>query len=276
MLLPQPHAADLLRREIQFAAGRLGFAAVLLPRITTFTDFFKSLLPAPPLSVINDEQRVLTLVEALRTRPDLYGSGSPWVLAENLLQLFDELTLFHVSLPDSTGDFIEWLGKSYALPADQPAMQREARLVHTLWKAWHEQLSAEGCQDEAGHYLYQLAKSLDHIPAGNPIFVVGFDHFIPAERRWLETLNKRGQVHLLFSPLENHPPAHSGLTLSPKERPGLPPSPFTELLDACYQAGDTTLKDRIVAFKSKYPDSPLAERLKTLAADQLEQEVRAV
>src|SRR5690606_4465498 len=103
--------------------------------------------PEPP--VLADEQRVLILMEALRTRPDLHGSGSPWLLAENLLQLFDELTLFHVNLPDNPEDFIESLGKVYSLPSNQPAMQREARLVHTLWKAWHEQLSAEGRQDTA-------------------------------------------------------------------------------------------------------------------------------
>lgn len=279
VLLPQPHAADPLRREILYAAGQFGFPAVLLPRITTFADFFEALLPEPESPVIAHEHRILILMDALRTRPDLYGSGSPWLLAENLLQLFDEITLFHADLPENSDDFVELLSKSYSLSANEPAMLREARLVHTLWRAWHEQLSAEGSRDSAGHYLRQLSTSPDHIPPGQPVFVLGFDRFIPAERRWMQTLRERGQLHLLLStaPDEDNRPPRSGLTCAGQPEPfNHPASPFSEWLETCYRTGETPLLARITAFKGQYPQSPAAGRLKTLAVGQLEHEAQGI
>lgn len=279
VLLPQPHPADQLRREILHAAGQFGCSAVLLPRIATFADFFKALLPEPESPVIAQEHRGLILVDALRTRPDLYGSGSPWLLAENLLQLFDEITLFHVDLPENREDFVELLSKAYSLSANEPAMQREARLVHTLWRAWHEQLAAEGCRDSTEHYLRQLAISSDHIPPDQPVFVLGFDRFIPAERRWLQTLRERGQLHLLFStaPDEDDSPPRSGLTCAGQPEPfNRPASPFSEWLETCYRTGETPLVARITAFKERHPPSPAVGRLKTLAVGQLEQEAQGI
>lgn len=281
LLIPRPQAAPVLRRAISREATACGFNAVLLPPVLTLPDFLDTLpLPTGP-KVISAERRPLMLVEALKTRQDLYGSGSPWLLAENLLQLFDEITLFHVEMPADTDDFIQRLAKAYAIHAEQPALLREARRVHLLWKAWHEQLDAEGLQDIPARYLRRLGESLKHIPPDLTFLLLDFDQFIPAELQWLNTLATTGRMYILQTRPEilnaDYQPVDLALSRVEHTQDNNKKSDgFGALLDACYSVQTATLKDRIESFRAAYPQSPVGDRLKMLAAADLEQEVQAI
>jgi len=83
-------------------------------------------------------------VDALRGFAHLFNDGNPWALAEALARLLDELTLNEFRPDEDLDSFRERLARAYGDDAPLAPMEREARLVHTLWCAYHQQLAELG------------------------------------------------------------------------------------------------------------------------------------
>jgi ATP-dependent helicase/nuclease subunit B len=274
VLMPGLQAAALLQAAIQNEAyQRHGCQALLLPRVTNLQQFAAAHSNPAEQRVISEDERLLILVDELRHHPLLYGSGSPWLLAENLLQLFDELILNQVDLPESGEQFITLLASAYQVSTDTPALQREARLVLTLWQAWQKQLHNEQLIDPAQYYLYQLSSSLENISNGEIIFVLGLLNISDAEQQWLKKLAAKTNLYILRT--------GNGTATQVTPEPGLnalddeSPDSANAFYNACYNWQGDTLKQRITDFRAIHPHSQVTDRLFILGVDQFEQQAQA-
>lgn len=288
VLISEPRAAPRLRRLLLEQAQELGHQALLGPRIQTLRDWCLQYLPQGT-TVCDEHSRELILVDALMKHPSLLGAASPWSLADNLLVLFDELTLNHIGLPQDLTQFVEQLTQAYGLGEQSfQALGQEAALVHTLWHAWHAQLQAEQLTDPQGAYLLALAASLKKLAPDTILYIAGLQHLYPAEVDWLSALLQKQQVQLFLHgqarasrPSENeyHPDAvlakyYRDLALEPP--PIVPSSPYAEAIDAALAASEPPLAERAAQFAQRHPQSPLKDRLAIFAGQDAEQEARGV
>lgn len=106
---------------------------------------------------INNHCRQLIILEALQTYPAHFENENLWQVSASLLQLFDELTLN--DLNPSEMNETQWIDKIkqlYNTPTNPEHLTNEARLVHTLWQAWQQQLTDEALLDQTTIYAQRL------------------------------------------------------------------------------------------------------------------------
>lgn len=272
VLLPEREAAPRLRRLLLAGAAARGHQALLGPRLLTLDDWLDTF--AAGHEVISDHGRELMLVAALREHRALFGHGNLWSLADSLLDLFDELTLNRVGLPPDEAAFRQRLVAGYG-PDSRAlgALTLEARVVHTLWQAWHAQMAARGVIDGPGATLLRLAASLDQVD--QPLYLAGLGRCHRAETEWLRALLQRGMLRLF---LADDAPLRSAL--APEAEQSAPgdraTAPYAALLDQALYPPPLPLAERARAFATTHPLSPAAGRLTLFAADGAEQEARAV
>ena len=130
IVLAEPRAAVALRQALLVAAAEKGRQALLGPLVINFEQWLAQYLPVE-LRICTQQERLLILVEALFDKPALLGQANAWTLADSLLDLFDELTLNHVSITADATDFARQLADWYAIKQPNlPGLQHEARLVY--------------------------------------------------------------------------------------------------------------------------------------------------
>ncbi|MDH5446647.1 MAG: PD-(D/E)XK nuclease family protein [Gammaproteobacteria bacterium] len=259
VLLPDNTAARQLRRQLLQAAKSEGHTALLGPHILSLRDWLKPFLPEN-VQLCDEQSRELYLVEALLEKGDLLGGANPWALAENLLQLFDELTLNQVQLPEQLNDFNQQLAEAYQLVDKSLApFSHEARIVHTLWQAWQQQLEANGQLDMSMAYLLSLnAVARQH---EGPIYLAGYDFLSQGEKDWLRQLDGQGQATVL----------QTSEQLDDKSD-----TDYRQCLDRIYEIETAPIQQRARTFAEQIPSSPLADVLSVYSASNHEEEARAV
>lgn len=283
LLLPSPQSARELRSRLLAAAEARGHAALLGPEIEVFAAWVKRQSPHPQ-PLLSPHQRELMLVEALIEHPWLYGEGSPWALAGSLAELFDELAARHVRLPQDLDVFTRLLREAYGEAPPLEALSREARLVHTLWQAWQQQMGEAGVIDAATNHLLGLRASLDALPAGHHLYLAGISELGPAEAEWLHSLLERGQASVwLQGDTLSLGDEHAGPMLrhlaEALDRPlpdVMPTDAASEALGQVFADHTAPLRQRAAALRQRLPHSPLAGRLHLFAAGSAEEEARAV
>ncbi|MBN1378881.1 MAG: PD-(D/E)XK nuclease family protein [Gammaproteobacteria bacterium] len=273
ILMPALQAAALLQAALLDKAEQLGYEALLLPRMMTLQQFAAQHAQPVMQRVLSTTERVLILVNELRHHPTLYGNGSPWLLAENLLHLFDELVLNQIDLPESSERFVEQLAQAYRVSTDNPSLQREARLVLTLWQAWQKQLHDEQLIDPTQYYLQQLSSSLENISGDKPIFMLGWLDLCKAEQQWLNKLAANAELTVLRT--GNGMPAQVLPELGLCTSNQTSEKPLSVFLNACYNWQQNNLQQRINDFKSQLTQSPVANTLHILGVDNFEQQAQA-
>ena len=295
VLLPSAQAVRQLRAALLDRAQQLNHPALLGPEIDTLTHWVGS-QAGDTRPVLSEHQRELLLVEALSRHRFLYGQGSPWALADSLLKLFDELSARHVQLPASLDEFLQRLGEAYRASnptdIDSDALVGEARLVHTLWQAWRQQLQDNGVTDRHSHYLAQLAAGARALlQTGRQVYLAGFNSPSRVETDWLGELLQRGRVSLFLqgsqppaAELDYHPDSPNGELLNHLGIPAdFPPArdDYGRFLQAVYPpeaptASPASLRERSQAFSQRFQPSPVAGRLRLFEADSAEQEALAI
>lgn len=293
VLLPDMQTAPRLRRLLLSGAQARGCEALLGPRITTPHQWLQQRHPATR-RLLNPAARELLLVEALHGHPALLRHGSPWTLAENLLALFDELTLQHTTLPADPGEFLRTLAAAYGVPADMTqALSHEARLVHTLWHAYHRQLLDSAATDENCAYRDALAADVAAMPAGTHVYLVGCDRLFRAESAWARALLGQRQLTVILhgrsaragTAALSHPDTPiaqlcDGLAVAPATGAAAGDD-YTRFLDCAFATAGAhdapaPLAQRARQFAGEHPDSPVATRLFVMAARDAEQEAQAI
>jgi ATP-dependent helicase/nuclease subunit B len=239
-------------------------------------------------TLISARARQLMLVEQLMAHPGLFGEDNPWSLADSLLRLFDELTLHHVVLADKLSDFTSRLVHAYGIAGTAPSgLSREARLVHTLWQSWHEELSSDRKVDVHCAYLLKLAGNLRCVKPNQHYYLVGFHYLLPAERSWCDALDGRGQLTRIFhgqntfglTPQHYHPDASLSAVLSDVKNifnTYTYEDSFNLFINSVYTFSGADLRQRAQAFAHAHPGSPAQERLTVFTAHGGEQEASAI
>ena len=286
VLLPGAEGANTLHRRLLHEAHARGHAALLGPHIHPYHTWLDS-QAAAEMPLIDNEARSLILVDALRDYRHLFGTSDLWSLADNLLALFDDLTANRIDLDFDLPTFTAVLQRAYG---DQSCLfnglEQEARLVHTLWHAWHEQLRGIGRIDLQTARLGTQKRLLDEPPTR--IYLAGPLPLSHSDHLWLAALAKKGLLHLYLQgdgrssadPLHFDAVLQPLLALFPTPRKATPAAtPCQRCIDAIFPIAHTDtppLAERAHDFAHQEPISPLQNRLTLFAADSFEQEAQAV
>jgi len=283
ILVAEDQCAAQLRTELLKQAEQRGFSALLGPSIERL-DQCLSQLAAVTRAVLNRPAQELVLAEALRNAAQIYADTDPWLLADQLLTLFDELTRRDISIPAAFEQFQASLQRSYALSSPSPSLQQEASILHTLWHAWKQQLEAENLSDPAAAYRQQLADSLNCI-GKQKLWLIGFTEFTPSEAQWLRILIDRQQAQLILHGGAQqdgyHPdrPIHDildQLELDDTQQSCLEGNDFDDFISALFETSTDDLKQRAIRFAGLNQQDTAGSRLRTFQADSPEQEAQAV
>jgi len=287
ILLPDLQAASRLHRLLLDQAEQRGTSALLGPTITTLHHWLERTVPLAE-HVPTGHARELILVEALLDHPGLFGNANPWALAEDLLELFDEFTLHRVTLPARLDEFTAQLRAAYGLEATPvAALDGEARLVYTLWQAWHRQLAGDALTDLPAAHLRRLAASHTYIDKGMHLYLAGYSELTTAELGWARALLQQGRLTVLIHGQNDacagsedyHPDAPVAALLHGLEQsqPSTPATaPLSRFLDAAFTRTDKPLAERARAHAALNPQSPAETRLRVVRAPDAEAEAQAV
>ncbi|HHI94792.1 MAG TPA: DNA helicase [Gammaproteobacteria bacterium] len=290
VLLPTPQAATRFRQLLLDAAARHHHPALLGPAIDTLPRWISQQTPGK-LPVLSEHQRELMLVEALIGHKYLYGEGSPWMLADSLLALFDDLGSTHLSLPESLEQFLDTLDTAYGLDnKSHHSLLGEARLVHTLWQAWRQEMQQDGVIDRHTDYALKLASSRATLPDNLAFYIAGLPRLSTAEAQWLRPLLQQERALLLLqgtreqTDADYHPDAVTQQLLqtinlptgSPDESPSNTNSGYTRCLDSVFSNSSSPLRVRAHNLARDIPTSPLSARLSVFEASNAEKEAQAI
>lgn len=195
ILLPNLSAATRLREHLLSHARQQDCPALLGPTITTLDGWLEQIPLTYP--VHNAQANELMLLEALFEHRQFCGEAGPWVLADSLVTLFDELTRCHVTLPDELASFSQQLAQAYGLEHIPAPLSREAQLIHSLWRARRQQQQQQHVVDRETARIMRLSASLDTPPQSLHIYLIGHDQFTTAEARWLSSLLAQQRATLI-------------------------------------------------------------------------------
>ncbi len=294
LLLPDLNSAARCRKLLLKQANGYGCKALLGPNIKTLQAWSIASATVQRTQLINDYARELILVEALLEHPDLYGQGSPWLLAKSLLELFDQLTRNFVKLPDTLDQFTKLLSKAYGINDKILAsLSREAHIVYTLWQAMQEQLKSQQLYDrETVHSLGLKQLSLSLMP-NNAIYMTGYTSFTRAEQDWVNKISKQLPLKIV---MQGHRSNDAGIKIKNTEcttsielfthqlleHIELPvniarqTNAYSECIDCIFESNRGAFIDRSSEFLSRFKSSPIQENIRIYLAGSAEQEAQAI
>jgi ATP-dependent helicase/nuclease subunit B len=283
VMLPTPQAGQRLRSLLLELAEAKGHSALLGPTIDTLPRWI-SQQSANQRPVLSEQQRELMLVEALITHKFLYGAGNPWTLADSLLELFDDLGAAHISLPDSLDDFLDTVSNAYGAQ-NNDSLFGEAKLVHTLWQAWHQQMQENGVIDRHSDYILKLAANQKSLSDKFHFYIAGLSSLSSAEAQWLQPLLQQQRVFLVLqassaiADTDYHPDVITQNLLQKLNLSVDNPdsnSAFTHCLNQIFSNQETPLQVRATQLAEQIPQSPVSELLSVFEASSAEKEAQAI
>lgn len=284
LIVGEPRLGLPLRRALITAAQQRGHQALLGPSIVTLDQWLNTHLPTAQ-RICDEQTRLLILVEALLAHPAVLRDANPWALAENLLQLFDELTRNHAALPDDHNAFATILARGYRITRSSvSALTHEATLIHTLWRAWHAQLQSQQLLDLTTARVLALRQSSQHPPT-RPLHIIGMTPLYRAEQQWLQAMAQQPQV-TIWQHGEIRQPQQPNLIEQILLSQAVPAatdaaasssaSDYTQVLQRVFHPALAPLALRAAQCQHDFPRNPIAARIHTLAAHDAEQEACAV
>jgi len=291
-----PHAniAAELRYKLLLNVQGSGIEGLVGPEILSFHQWLKAFQPKQ-LQVVSSTTQELILVEALQQQQNIFHSVNPWIYANSLLELFQELTINKITIPDNEQDFITLLTEAYGIHReDQEAtlhtLSQEAHLVFTLWHAWHTQLSAYNVVDTQTAQLLSMKAALAQLENIEPqhFYFLGYGQMAKSEIQWLEQIASRHNVHFFLQAdkaidNKNIPPYHpdnyllecleqfSDATIH--SNPKIDKNPKTQFINSVYVFHTAPLQQRFQSFEQA--SSPL-ENFHVYSANDEEQQARAI
>ena len=187
-----------IQRALLAASQARGQAALVLPQITTLQDWLQQQYPAAK-PFINQHDRQLILVDAIRQFPELFQSQNNWAVAKELVMLFDELSWAQLGLDEGESALHSLLSESYAaLDVGSHNISRESKILCTLWNAYQSQIEARGYIDASQYYCSLLA-SIDSSTIKAPIYVIARDYISAVERKFFTQLQQHSNLTIVYN-----------------------------------------------------------------------------
>jgi ATP-dependent helicase/nuclease subunit B len=236
VLVPNHRAGQDFGRALARAAQQTALIPPLVTPLKAWADGFADGAAEP------QSQRLARLYGVLR-RESWLGSVDRWALAEELLQLADELSAARLGG--------EIAGRIRALRGD--FLSRETALIEAVWQA----LNTGGSDPQA-----RYAKSLDALlkqaaDARRPLYGYALGPLTALEKNFLDRYTDHAPVGLF----ESTEPGQDGVAAT---------------LHSAWLVQDTPIKTRGMELASAYIESPLRDALRICPAPHLEAEARAV
>ncbi|MDX1810318.1 MAG: PD-(D/E)XK nuclease family protein, partial [Gammaproteobacteria bacterium] len=282
ILLPSYNAASPFRQQLLAKAKSKGFSTLIGPRVFLFRDYIlkNTLVSNQQLSGIAAE---LLIIQSLKENPDLFGSRNTLASSYALLEMIQELTRHQVVLPSSFESFKQQLENAYQAQADAfEALGHEAKLVFSIWQAWHQQLKTLDCVDKESLYQIKLGQNLQQSQE-DFFYLVGNQQFLTTEIRWLQKklASNKLKIFLQCESAKNniHPDAFgykllSQLNIEPTFATGT--TAKNQFLSLIYEQNPTSLNDKVAEIQKTFPHSPIKDQINLLLASDFEEEARAI
>lgn len=269
LVLASPALAAPLRAALARAAG----GAVMSPRISSLARDALDALPADSPAPLSALACRLQLTEWLGRLRSVFPGEDPGRVADALFDLFEDLALNAVTLPADEAAFAEQLRAAYGAPLSPEALSREARIVHTLWRFYVEEI---GDRAPAIARLRGLRAAL---AAAKDTLLIGFDALSRAEAALIAPALAEGRAALWTRGAADGRAAVALQALAQRLRqtPVVVPStttPRAGLLSAWLADGEETLLARAAALKAAGASGPTGLRM--VAASSAEHEARIV
>ena len=276
ILLEEPSVSTRLRQLLVTKAKQHRLPALLGPVISTIHDWVRHQYAEAPVASI-ETARQLVLLDAVKQHPNLFGNFDLWRLCLQLLDLFNELTLQKASIDTEVSAYLQQVRQAYQLDESSIShYSQEARLVHTLWHAWRQQLEAMHASDDALDYVRALQHSLERRLDGRQLLLVGATDISRAETDWIQQLLQLGCARLVLHGDPRRCPAYPFY-----DRFALPPpvpatTAISRFFDAVFDWQQQSLRQRAQAFHKRCPHSPITPLYSIFDAHSTEQEAQAV
>ena len=193
ILLPNAQAVSQMRNSL----GTQSQHALIGGFIGSLDQWLKQNIPptAHAKKQINHATRQLLLLEALKQHPDLFESDNHWQICDSLLELFDELSLSqHQWLNESIPTWVSELQKAYNIDDVSDYLNQEAKIIHTLWNAWQQQLSDMQIVDEASVLKYRLLEAIPKNIKDHTFYIAGLEQLPPLQQAWCNNLSQTNNV----------------------------------------------------------------------------------
>ena len=180
ILTPNPTSTSGIQRRLLELARKDGYSALLGPRVLPLGQWLNDMVTLPD-EVLHPSRLELLIVDTLQQQPAWRSHNTSWQLTQSLVPLFDELAREQIALPEQLEHFKSLLQLGYQLSGQTPdGFSQEAKIVHTLWRAWQQQQAACGYVDAGTAYARQLALSVNRVPTAQHVYLLGFRHLTGA------------------------------------------------------------------------------------------------
>jgi len=273
-----------IQRALLSASQARGQTALILPQITTLQDWLQQHVPATQ-PFINQHDKQLILVDAIRQFPELFQSQNNWAVAKELVMLFDELSWAQLGLDEGESALSNLLSESYAaLDVGNHSISRESKILCTLWNAYQSQIEARGCIDASQYYCSLLA-SLDITSIQTPIYVIGKDYISAVEQKFFMRLQQHNNLTIIYNKIvqtsrcgRHHPYHHlpgyteALRTIDQKEQRL---SDRQALLELIFDRSETLIT-RLNKARSLFTKNPLDQSIYLYETASLEEQILAI
>jgi len=275
LILGEGRAQNECRFRLAGHARDRGVNAMIGPQITTF----EQLAAATPLSdcdIVPNSALQLTLLDALKEHDYLYGKASPLALANDLLQLFEQITRHDVQLPDNAEDLFHRIQHAYgsennSQTLDSRFADRESKLIHHIWQALKSQLKDEGRIDSASAYAMQLELVAQKHRDWRFVYV-GLEPIQSLEIHCLNLLAINNRVEIVTYVANQNDFYIDAVTALPRNRE----HERDNFYDLMLMPPAQQLSARKQQCLAQYPNSPIQEKVFIYACHNLEQEAQAI
>ena len=275
----ESHAyAHALRKSLLAAARDLQTPSILLPTIITLRDWLWQRYPAD-LPLINEANKQLLLMEAIRQFPTLFNTNNAWPVTKELVGLFNECTLAQVPLDAGADKICDMLTQGYASPfADLHNISRESEIIYQLWQAYTQQIKARNWIDPVQHYCDCLHQA-SNIEAGQSFYVVGKHRFTTLEENFYANISNTHRLTIYYPQVPaqqyaaNHHP-HAKF-YDQNQTQGNTSNERTLALNIIYDSSSHTF-ERISTTKNTFTKNPYSSWLNIFTTHSIENHVNAI
>lgn len=234
----------------------------------------------PNQKLLNNIEKQLILVEAVKLFPTLFRTNNPWNIAKELISLFDECALSRIPLDADADQFNDVIAKAYSTTNNlQGNISRESEIIHRLWIAYTEEISARGFIDPVQHYCQSLLQQ-QTFDRTDIYYLLGKHYIAPVESLFLANVAEQSSLNIYYPEIIQH---SLTLALHPHQRyirqtetkQNSPTSERSQALDIIY-SGHTDLYSRIETFRQTFTKNPFSSWLSIHQDTSVEGHVLAV